>query len=73
MPDIRFTTARDYAKELDAQDDLAHLRQAFVIHDPDLIYLDGNSLGRLTLASQQRAQEVVAKEWGEDLVRAWST
>lgn len=73
MPDIRFTTARDYAEELDAQDDLAHWRQAFVIHDPELIYLDGNSLGRLTLASQQRAQEVVAKEWGEDLVRAWGT
>lgn len=36
-----------YAEQLDAQDPLAHFRDQFVIDDPDLIYLDGNSLGRM--------------------------
>ncbi len=34
-------------EELDAADELASFRAQFVIEDPDLIYLDGNSLGRL--------------------------
>ena len=41
----------DYAYELDAADPLAHFRERFVIADPDLIYMDGNSLGRLPRAS----------------------
>ncbi|PJF20203.1 MAG: kynureninase, partial [Phototrophicales bacterium] len=40
-------TTRTFAQQLDKQDDLAHFRERFVIDDPDLIYLDGNSLGRL--------------------------
>jgi kynureninase len=35
------------ARELDAQDELAYFRDEFVIDEPNLIYLDGNSLGRL--------------------------
>ena len=31
---------------LDAADPLAPFRDRFVIPDPDLLYLDGNSLGR---------------------------
>ena len=40
-------TDLEFARELDAQDELAPFRNRFVIEDPDLIYLDGNSLGRL--------------------------
>jgi kynureninase len=36
-------TARDH----DERDPLARFRDRFVIHDQDLVYLDGNSLGRL--------------------------
>ena len=42
-----------YAAELDAQDPLAHFRQRFAIPDPDLIYMDGNSLGRLPRATSR--------------------
>ena len=40
------------AQGLDAQDPLAAFRERFVIDDPELIYLDGNSLGRLPRASR---------------------
>ena len=67
-----FSTERAYAYELDAADPLAHLRDRFVHEDPDLIYLDGNSLGRLPVATRQRLAEVVADEWGRGLIRSWS-
>jgi kynureninase len=38
--------------------------------DPDRIYLDGNSLGRLPLATRARLRDLV-EEWGERLVSAW--
>ena len=61
----------DYALELDQQDTLARFRDEFVIDDPDLIYLDGNSLGRLPKRSIARVREVVEKEWGQRLIRGW--
>ena len=68
-----FSAALSFARELDVQDKLASLREAFVISDPDLIYLDGNSLGRLPKAAIERAKQVVEKEWGEGLIRSWNT
>ncbi len=64
-------TNLDYALELDQQDDLARFRDEFVIDDPDLIYLDGNSLGRLPKRTAARMREVIEKEWGERLIRGW--
>lgn len=61
-----------YAHELDARDPLAHFRDQFVIDDPDLIYLDGNSLGRLPRAAAARADALVRDEWGARLIRAWN-
>jgi kynureninase len=62
----------DFARSLDQQDELARFRQRFVPTDPDLIYLDGNSLGRLPLATQQRLQDVIVREWGQRLIRSWN-
>ncbi len=67
-----FSTSRSYAENLDRQDPLAGLRARFVIDDPNLIYLDGNSLGRLSLSSANRMQKLVEQEWGHALVRGWS-
>ncbi len=62
--------SRDHAVELDNSDPLREFRSRFVIDD--LIYLDGNSLGRLPKATAQRLQEVVLAQWGERVVRGWA-
>jgi kynureninase len=59
------------AADLDAADRLAPFRDRFVIRDPSLIYLDGNSLGRLPRATEARLRRVVDEEWGGELVRGW--
>jgi len=64
-------TNLNYALELDQQDELAHFRDEFVVEDPDLIYLDGNSLGRLPKRTALRMRQVIEKEWGERLIRGW--
>ncbi|MBM3181776.1 MAG: kynureninase [Chloroflexi bacterium] len=61
-----------YALQLDAQDKLASFREAFLIDDPNLVYLDGNSLGRLPKAAIARAKQIVEEEWGRDLIRGWN-
>lgn len=60
------------AHALDAQDPLAHLRQHFVIDDPGLIYLDGNSLGRLPRTAAALARDLVDRQWGSRLIRGWN-
>lgn len=60
------------AHELDTLDELAAFRQEFVIQDPDLIYLDGNSLGRLPRRTISHLRDVVQLQWGERLIRAWN-
>ncbi|MBI5841642.1 MAG: kynureninase [Chloroflexi bacterium] len=69
---MTFLSSRDYALELDKQDKLASYRGQFVIPDPDLVYLDGNSLGRLPKAAVERAKQIVEEEWGADLIRGWN-
>jgi kynureninase len=61
----------EYAQSLDAGDELAPWRERFVFSDPELIYLDGNSLGRLPKATAGRIQQAVEHEWGERLIRGW--
>lgn len=48
------------------------VKDDFYIHDPDLCYLDGNSLGRLPKAAEQRVQQVVREGWGTDLIGGWN-
>ncbi len=68
----RTLTALEDARALDAADELAEFRQRFVIDDPDLIYLDGNSLGRLPTATVALLQETVERQWGNRLIRSWN-
>jgi len=68
-------TDRSYAEALDAADPLAYLRDRLV-HDPaapDLIYLDGNSLGRLPVTASAAVRRVVEDEWGRGLIRSWAS
>ncbi len=60
------------AHELDARDKLASYRDRFVIYEPDLIYLDGNSLGRLPQATAVLLDDLVQRQWGQRLIRGWN-
>ena len=65
-------TSRSYAEELDAKDPLAAFRGEFVIADPQLSYLDGNSLGRMPKATAKVVEDYLRDEWGAKLVTGWS-
>ena len=54
---------RAHAEELDAADPLAGFRDRFALDDPSLIYLNGNSLGALPLATLRRLEAVIRQEW----------
>lgn len=63
---------REEARALDARDPLARYRGEFVVEDEDLVYLDGNSLGRLPKKSEEVARRILTKEWGARLIRGWN-
>lgn len=65
-------TDREYALELDRNDPLADYRSKFLIKDPDLCYLDGNSLGRLPLETIATVNRFMEEEWGTEVVNGWS-
>ena len=64
--------SRDDALRLDHADPLAPYRHEFLIPDQDVVYLDGNSLGRTPLATIERLKRVVETEWATDLIASWS-
>ncbi|MGG7604114.1 kynureninase [Massilia sp. BKSP1R2A-1] len=66
------TITRADCEARDRQDPLGALRDRFDLPE-GLIYLDGNSLGARPTASLARAQDVVSREWGVDLIRSWNT
>jgi kynureninase len=57
------------AEKLDAEDELAHVRERFVTDD--VVYLDGNSLGALPRNVPARVAEVIEQEWGRLRIRGW--
>jgi kynureninase len=65
-------TDRQYALELDKNDSLARFKSQFVISDPEMCYLDGNSLGRLPKATVTAINDFMTKEWGPEVVTGWS-
>ena len=60
------------AAELDATDPLRAYRAEFVITDPQVCYLDGNSLGRLPKRTVDIVHRYLTEEWGSELVTGWS-
>ena len=59
------------AADLDAADPLAHVRDRFVGAASDLVYFDGNSLGRPVASTAARLGDFVREEWGGRLIRGW--
>ena len=66
--DISFERAR----KLDRCDSLNGFRDRFQIDDPDLIYLDGNSLGRVPKDAIALMNRLTRQQWGNRLIRAWN-
>ncbi|MGP3687037.1 kynureninase [Streptomyces sp. IBSNAI002] len=58
------------AEALDTADELAKLRERFTLPE-GVVYLDGNSLGALPAGVADATADVVARQWGELLIRSW--
>lgn len=69
---MKKSTQEAYAIQLDKQDQLIDFRERFVISDPDLIYLDGNSLGRLPKDTVPHLQDLIEEQWGKGLIKGWN-
>jgi kynureninase len=67
---------RDAAEGLDDVDPLAGFRSRFIGTGDDgpdrLLYLDGNSLGRLPRDTPAAVARVVEQQWGEGLIGSWA-
>ena len=65
-------TSRSTAQALDAKDPLSKYRDEFMIADPSLCYLDGNSLGRMPNATVGVVENYLRGEWATKLVSGWT-
>lgn len=66
--------SRADAEALDGDDPLAPYRDRFVIDnvgDTNVIYADGNSLGRLPKAARDALHHAIDTEWGKGLIGSW--
>ena len=59
------------AAELDAADALRRWRDEFYAPDPDLAYLDGNSLGMPPQRTLERVNELMRDGWAGELINGW--
>ncbi len=62
---------RQAALDLDVNDPLAKYRDLFVFTDPEICYLDGNSLGRLPKATVETVNKFLIDGWGTKIVDGW--
>lgn len=58
-------------RQLDAKDPLSTFKNKFV-KDDNLIYVDGNSLGKLPKESIEISKRVLEEQWGNRLIRSWN-
>ncbi len=64
-----FKDGLEYAKHLDKQDKLGHLRQRFYVNE-DEIYMDGNSLG-LSSKNAEDSLNKMFQTWRKEAIRIW--
>lgn len=60
------------ARLLDQTDPFPPRLSLFEVPDPGLIYLDGNSLGRMPKSAKAAAQKVLDHDWPDRLIRSWN-
>lgn len=63
---------RAAAQALDDADPLRSFQERFAADDDGVVYLDGNSLGRLPRDTPGRVADVIERQWGARLIRGWS-
>ena len=61
-----------YAQAMDREDPLSSYKEAFFVPDSNLIYLDGNSLGRPPLTALSLGENLLRDQWGNRLIRSWN-
>ncbi|PRY56656.1 kynureninase [Knoellia remsis] len=71
MSDDALTELRQRADRLDAEHVATDRRDAFELPE-GVTYLDGNSLGALSLAARDALRDAVDRQWGRQLIRAWN-
>lgn len=69
---MKFTTSEVFANKMDDLDPLKDFRNRFYIADENVIYLDGNSLGRLPLKTRNHISEMTENQWGKELIESWN-
>jgi kynureninase len=65
-------TDRQYALDLDKNDPLGKYKDQFIVTDPQMCYLDGNSLGRLPKRTVEVINDFLLKEWAPKVVEGWA-
>jgi kynureninase len=63
---------RQDALDLDTNDPLARYRERFIFTDPEVCYLDGNSLGRLPKSTVESINKFLIEGWGAKIVDGWA-
>ena len=63
---------KERAQALDRSDSLAGFRDRFFFADEDIIYLDGNSLGRMPADTEATITALLTQQWGSRLIRSWN-
>lgn len=66
---MRFDASPEYARTLDERDDMAALREQYYL-PPDAIYLDGNSLGLLSVPAEKAVLRVLY-DWKVRAIDGW--
>ncbi len=70
QPDVE--QLRERARSLDEGNPVGAARSRFILPE-GVVYLDGNSLGALPANVPGVVADVVARQWGSELIASWNT